>query len=310
LTWLQEHGAKHGNLEFRGDSRGGVGAFAARSLKSGDAIASLPSAAAFTLDAAKKEPLGVAASAALSTVRPSSAGSPGCLLPLFDLLNHRSSQAITWEASNDCIVFTAQQDIAVGDEVFNNYGSRGNEQLLFYYGFAEAENSDRRDTLTGLVLCCDFDPGSEDARRTLRAKHQQLLAKSIPCGIIGSEQSSLRLGPFTLGPLVPDASSGPSSVLPEVLLDSLGIVCAASEDEAPDGRSAEALCLLHPSLVASLADLHRAAPAPDTPEDRQVSIKAYLDGRRRILEAALREVETLLASMASSDDEECNDIGK
>merc|ERR1711933_239513 len=71
---------------------------------------------------------------------PAAGAEVGCLLPLFDLLNHKSGQPIRWEASGDRIIFRAVGDIKAGAEVFNNYGgSRSNEQLLFYYGFAEPE---------------------------------------------------------------------------------------------------------------------------------------------------------------------------
>lgn len=235
------------------------------------------------------------------------------MLPLFDLLNHKSGQPIRWEASADRIVFRAVEDIKEGEEVFNNYGGgRSNEQLLFFYGFAESELMEVRDKVTGMVLSCDFDQQDPEAILLLKAKHKRLLSEHIPCGVVGPTLSTLRLGPFDLGPLAkhPTAKQGEGenpqqqSLLPSLLLRALGIVVAASEDEEPDGTGPDALSLLHPSLVASLMAAHDAPPPSEEPRLRAASINVYREGRRKILLAALREVEERLASFASDDEDE------
>ena len=65
----------------------------------------------------------------------------GALLPLCDILNHRMEQPITWETSATELGFrlpahAAAPGLVPGSEVFNNYGARGNGELLLAHGFA------------------------------------------------------------------------------------------------------------------------------------------------------------------------------
>ena len=68
----------------------------------------------------------------------------GVMLPLFDLLNHSYSTDIDWEGGTSsgvsfhCGVNSA--GIAAGEEVFNNYGNKGNEQLMLAHGFCIQDN--------------------------------------------------------------------------------------------------------------------------------------------------------------------------
>ncbi|GMI41810.1 hypothetical protein TeGR_g2186 [Tetraparma gracilis] len=69
----------------------------------------------------------------------------GILLPFMDLLNHRRGAKIEWEKADSDdgrISFRASEDVRGGEEVFNNYGSKSNEELLMCYGFALRDNPD------------------------------------------------------------------------------------------------------------------------------------------------------------------------
>ena len=59
----------------------------------------------------------------------------GCLLPLFDLLNHAPSQPISYLGSKSSVALRTDVALAARAEVHNNYGERSNEQLLLSYGF-------------------------------------------------------------------------------------------------------------------------------------------------------------------------------
>lgn len=63
------------------------------------------------------------------------------LLPILDLLNHDNYSKVNWEGDiNGNFIFTNECGISEGDEIFNNYGGKGNEELLNGYGFVLEHN--------------------------------------------------------------------------------------------------------------------------------------------------------------------------
>ncbi|CAK0804031.1 unnamed protein product [Prorocentrum cordatum] len=216
--------------------------------------------------------------------------SVGCLLPFLDMANHKAGHQISWEASDGRVAFKTVSELHPGDEIHNNYGmGRSNEDFLFYYGFAELNADWVRNVITGIVLV--FDVSVETALST----HKRLLEEHIPCGLMGS--STLRIGPFDLVPTVVQSATGEAetTLLPHELVRALRIVGPDREGQEPDQPSAEALAVLHASLLGSLAAARLApeAASPDFPE-RAAYVKAYCNGRCHALEAALSEAEFLL----------------
>lgn len=70
-----------------------------------------------------------------------------CLLPLLDMFNHRYAAPIVWESgggtsSSDypTVGFATGEPVNKGQEVFNNYGPKSNEELLLTYGFVLNNN--------------------------------------------------------------------------------------------------------------------------------------------------------------------------
>ncbi|KAM9931410.1 hypothetical protein OXX80_008947 [Metschnikowia pulcherrima] len=61
------------------------------------------------------------------------------LVPVIDLLNHMPQANVTWTASDEYFEF--QSHNKGGGELFNNYGRKGNEELLLAYGFCLENNS-------------------------------------------------------------------------------------------------------------------------------------------------------------------------
>ncbi|GEQ70961.1 hypothetical protein JCM33374_g4642 [Metschnikowia sp. JCM 33374] len=61
------------------------------------------------------------------------------LIPVIDLLNHSPQADVTWTASNNYFQFQSHNNNT--DELFNNYGRKGNEELLLAYGFCLENNS-------------------------------------------------------------------------------------------------------------------------------------------------------------------------
>lgn len=254
------------------------------------------------------------------------------MLPFFDMLNHRTGQQIVWEAEGGDVVFRASGcDIEPGDEVCNNYGGgRSNEELLFYYGFAESDSAKATNEISGFTLLCDADDSNPDALALLSAKHARLASEHVPCGLLGAARGTLRLGPFTLGPtsaapLAPtsagiDAGSArasepapPRAAVPPLLYHALDVAVAEQADDAfqPGTHSLDALGLLHGSLNSTLvqervaleSDLLRAPESGVLPRWAPL-VRAYRQGRCRVLERAIAEVETLVVQLASDDSEE------
>ena len=72
----------------------------------------------------------------------SSDGSPvGCMLPVLDILNHSPVARVEWQRGADAVAFISREEIGAGTEIFNNYGPKGNEELLLAFGFVVHENA-------------------------------------------------------------------------------------------------------------------------------------------------------------------------
>lgn len=67
------------------------------------------------------------------------------LVPIVDALNHKPNTAVQWDGGNgDAFTLSLCQSVSAGDEIFNNYGPKNNEELLLGYGFTldDAEKFD------------------------------------------------------------------------------------------------------------------------------------------------------------------------
>lgn len=62
------------------------------------------------------------------------------LLPLVDLLNHNPASEVFWSVEKDLFVFESKSQLKKGHQLFNNYGQKGNEELLLAYGFCIEKN--------------------------------------------------------------------------------------------------------------------------------------------------------------------------
>ena len=63
-----------------------------------------------------------------------------CLWPILDYLDHDAKSKIEWIITDFEIRFVAMEDIQKGVVVYNNYGPKGNENLLNNYGFVIKDN--------------------------------------------------------------------------------------------------------------------------------------------------------------------------
>ncbi|EKG13323.1 hypothetical protein MPH_09605 [Macrophomina phaseolina MS6] len=62
------------------------------------------------------------------------------LMPVIDLLNHRFPTKVAWFFNEGNFQFITEEPVPKGHEIFNNYGGKGNEELLNGYGFCIPNN--------------------------------------------------------------------------------------------------------------------------------------------------------------------------
>ena len=188
-------------------------------------------------------------------------GAPGILLPFFDLLNHGKGTEIEWRGDGTSVAFAAGADgIEAQAEIFNNYGSKANDELLLAHGFALENNEHDRVALKMTVA-------SGDGRRTL--------------------------GPFYLrrGGYFPRA-------LWRALADPTGDP-ASSDPDSPPEIDAEAVEVLLATLERKLAPF-TASKTADADAARgiapqyQRSVAFYRIGQREILEDAVEALKSML----------------
>ncbi|KAF9152542.1 hypothetical protein BG015_005099 [Linnemannia schmuckeri] len=86
------------------------------------------------------------------------------LIPLADSLNHKSRHKITWIKTAEGLQMSSATTNK-GDQVFNNYGPKSNEELLIGYGFCIEDNAD--DIVT-LKTNFSRDPDQERKTEILR----------------------------------------------------------------------------------------------------------------------------------------------
>lgn len=67
-------------------------------------------------------------------------GGVGCLLPALDMFNHHHEASMLWHNTGQRLIFSNVYALQCGQEIFNNYGYKGNEELLAGYGFALQHN--------------------------------------------------------------------------------------------------------------------------------------------------------------------------
>ena len=188
-----------------------------------------------------------------------STGAPGVLLPFFDLLNHGTGTEIEWRGDGTSVAFAAGADgIEAQAEIFNNYGSKANDELLLAHGFALENNEHDRVALKMTVA-------SGDGRRTL--------------------------GPFYLrrGGYFPRA-------LWRALADPTGDP-ASSDSDSPPEIDAEAVEVLLATLERKLAPFKRSETADAKAAlgaGRSASVAFYRIGQREILEDAVEALRSML----------------
>ncbi|KAI9686494.1 MAG: hypothetical protein M1822_003505 [Bathelium mastoideum] len=89
------------------------------------------------------------------------------LFPGLDSFNHDHSAEVNWSFARDSFSVTLEEPKQQGEEVFNNYGRKANEELLMGYGFCIPRNPWDRFALA-------FKPPPAPVQNKLRVTHPEL----------------------------------------------------------------------------------------------------------------------------------------
>ncbi|KAK9480564.1 hypothetical protein V1514DRAFT_325747 [Lipomyces japonicus] len=103
------------------------------------------------------------------------------LVPLVDSLNHYPSTPIIWTSAEGKFTLSTGANVDKGQELFNNYGPKGNEELLMGYGFCLKDNP-----FDSVALKIKLPPLSENKKALINTE---------------LENSAFRISP---GDLLPD----------------------------------------------------------------------------------------------------------
>merc|ERR1712060_59979 len=103
----------------------------------------------------------------------SNAGDVMCMVPLLDLLNHRGDADVTIRVRADMLEFICDAPVQSGQQIWNNYGSKGNDELLMCYGFANSDN--RFDTVEFGLTAADGNNATSQVRLTVEGVPQELI---------------------------------------------------------------------------------------------------------------------------------------
>eukprot|EP01029_Cantina_marsupialis_P002101 TRINITY_DN1191_c0_g1_i1.p1 TRINITY_DN1191_c0_g1~~TRINITY_DN1191_c0_g1_i1.p1 ORF type:complete len:717 (+),score=170.75 TRINITY_DN1191_c0_g1_i1:39-2189(+) len=91
----------------------------------------------------------------------------GCMLPMLDVSNHKYRAKISWIKRDGRLRFVAGEAVEKGEQIYNNYGPKGNEEFLVSYGFCLDPNP--QDSVCIVLGCPDEEmkPFWEKARKSL-----------------------------------------------------------------------------------------------------------------------------------------------
>ena len=249
----------------------------------------------------------------------------GILIPLMDMIDHKNAHPVQWESVYNpttqarSIRFRSCVEVEEGDELYNNYGPKGNLELLATYGFAISNNV--LDSVEGIVLGISI-PNPNDEQETSRYQAQVEIVKEydLPHRI---DENKGECGVFFLGPFslhrkfsssvdgaeenIADIEGG-VSVIPDELYRALSIIGLDSVEEGPM-VSIDEMEILKEVLTEKLQGFGtlmggKSSSNTSTSADhlmRTESVEAYKDGQRQLLQLALAELDSL---MLGNDDDE------
>ena len=244
----------------------------------------------------------------------------GILIPLMDMIDHKNAHPVQWESvynsstQTRSIRFRSCVNIKEGDELYNNYGPKGNLELLATYGFAISNNV--LDSVEGIVLGISM-PNSEDEQEMSIYQAQVELVKEydMPHRIDKDKGDFgvLFLGPFLLHRKLSSSTddseendkigdeSEEGGVIPDELYRALSIIGLENVEEGPM-VSIDEMEILKEVLTKKLNGFGTSSSGESSSDTstsvdqlmRTESVEAYTDGQRQLLQLALAELDSLM----------------
>eukprot|EP00956_Cyclotella_meneghiniana_P020569 scaffold36478_cov69-Cyclotella_meneghiniana.AAC.10 len=251
----------------------------------------------------------------------------GIMLPLFDMLDHKPGHAVQWESAititsdeqqQQSIRFRCCDPQKQGETIYNNYGPKGNSELLSTYGFAVKNNI--LDSVDGIMLGIKV-PVSTDS---IDSQQQQVfnaqmsfLKENNVSHRFDTKGGVILLGPFSLYRKgLQDATSCKNDdfadndltgVIPNDLYQALGVIGLETLEEGPV-MSLDEMEMFHAVLKKKLDGFDHLTGSEttvtqtkieedvftETERARKQSAEAYKDGQRALLCLAIQEIESLM----------------
>lgn len=221
------------------------------------------------------------------------------LFPIQDVPNTSHQSHVDWTFDPGRFSIAVGDYIEAGEQVFNNYGSKGNDELLIGYGFCVQDNPHDSIILT-------LKPPPQDLQKTLRSTHSGYFTTS---GEWNSEHVTFRLKQ----PM--DMPSGKQIfiALPEALLDLL--ICILRHERGlpfkvydrpleyvlEDNEGRRFLPFLAKMIVTSLAPKLAKIQTVELPTEpqshKQRFASIYRRGQSRIMESTINALRGYTRSL-------------
>ncbi|KAI9673193.1 MAG: hypothetical protein M1817_003056 [Caeruleum heppii] len=235
------------------------------------------------------------------------------LFPLVDILNHNPGAQIHWIGGKESMDLVLEDGVQPGEEVFNNYGPKSNEELLLGYGFCLPDNPYDQ-------LAIKFNPPFTMLQRDIRRRQSSYEPISSEATKTSTNMHYIRspTSHYTSGYSSPTLSLRP---FPPALLDTLAILLANAREQrllydCPDCEWAaggplgspgwrlkvKIMSQLRSELGAKREKMRMADEGlskKGTISMRQRNAKIYRDGQRAILDEVLGLLDHQLVSATS-----------
>lgn len=227
------------------------------------------------------------------------------LFPVIDILNHSPTARVEWDFQphqSFALKCQAGETFTAGQELFNNYAPKQNDELLLGYGFCLEDNP-----IEQFALKLAFPP-----RLLQHAQDMGLLdVASVPFGMspaflgqdLATEQHFLRTKDHPFGRYanhMPCFRGIPPCIVHFFFIQTVmtsGLDMAAIHVERPDPRiTIQVLLLLHQAISQRIRNLPLTIPLTPT-NQKQIFAKIYRDGQAKIIHSILTELQVAIDAL-------------